>query len=153
MVDILLVLEGAAYVGFIAGAIFAVWELRTMSRDRQTEFIMRVNEHWTTKDFQDAWIRIRGISSKDPNEIEQVCTRQSLDMAVTYLDGLGTLSQRNLLKKELVLDLMAWDLIWDQVEPWITTERARLVNPLYAYGFEFCADEARRWRAGLKGAE
>ena len=152
MVDLLLVLEGMAYIGFIAGAIFAVWELRTMSRDRQTEFIMRVNEHWTTRDFQDGWVKVRDIDSKDSKEIERICTRQSLRMIVEYLDGLGSLAQRNLLKRELVTDLLAWDLVWDQVEPWIASERQRLSNEDFAYGFEFCAKETRRWRASLKSS-
>ena len=66
MVDILQVLEGAAYVGFIAGAIFAVMELRTLSKDRKTELTMRMNEHWASKDFEEAFIKIRELDSTDP---------------------------------------------------------------------------------------
>ena len=44
MVDLMHVLEGLAYVGFIAGAFFAVVELRTMSRDRKIESKLRETE-------------------------------------------------------------------------------------------------------------
>ena len=46
MVDILQVLEGATYAAFILGATVAVIELRSMRKDRELEFYMRMNEYW-----------------------------------------------------------------------------------------------------------
>ena len=146
MVDLLLVLEGTAYVGFIAGALFAVMELRTMARDRQTEFIMRVNEFWSTKDFQDAYVNVQLLNSRDPKEMEEICTRYSLNMVVGYLDGIADLARRKLLKKDLVLDITAWDTLWDKLLPWIDSERKRTGNIHFAYGFEHVAEECRKWR-------
>jgi len=153
VVDILPYLEGLAYVGFIAGAIFAVWELRTMSRDRQTEFILRVNEFWSTKDFQDAYAKVQQLNSKDPKEMEEICTRQSLNIVVGYLDGVGDLARRKLLKKNLVLDVAAWDSLWDKLLPWIESERKRSGNVLAFYGFEYVADECRKWRAAYERSQ
>ena len=153
VVDMLQVLEGLAYVGFIAGAIFAVWELRTMSRDRQTEFILRVNEFWSTKDFQDAYAKVQQLNSQDPKEIEEICTRQSLNIVAGYLDGVGDLARRKLLKKDLVLDVAAWDILWNRLLPWIDSERNRSGNVLAFYGFEYVADESRKWRVAWEQSQ
>ena len=40
VVDVLQVLEGLAHVGFIAGAIFAVLELRGISRERRANTVV-----------------------------------------------------------------------------------------------------------------
>jgi hypothetical protein len=148
VVDLLAILEGLAYVGFIAGAIFAVIELRTMARDRQTQFIMRVNEFWSTKDFEEAVTRIDELDSKDPRKMEEMATKTSLKLVVNYLDGIGDLARRGLLKKELVLDITAWDTVWDKLLPWIDSERKRTGNIHFGYGFEYAAEECRKWRAG-----
>ena len=113
MVDILQVLEGAAYVGFIAGAIFAVMELRSLSKDRRTELIMRMNEHWSSKDFEEAWIKIRELDSKNPSEMEEKCSRLSLWMVVNYFDGIGNLARENLLDREFVLGQVNWVFMWE----------------------------------------
>lgn len=40
MVDLIQVLEGAAYVGFILGAVFAVLELRGIGRERRVSIVV-----------------------------------------------------------------------------------------------------------------
>ena len=152
MVDILLVLEGAAYVGFIAGAIFAVMELRTMSKDRKTEFVMRMNEYWASKDFEEAFIKVRELDSKDPRLMEEKCTKQSLWMVVDYVDGIGTLVEDGLLDKKYLLNMVAWELLWDRLEPWVVDMRKKVGNPELATGFECAAREARRISARLEQA-
>jgi hypothetical protein len=147
VVDILQVLEGAAYVGFIAGAIFAVMELRTLSRDRKTEVVMRMNEYWASKDFEEAFIKIRELDSEDPRQMEEKCTKQSLWMVVDYLDGIGVLAEDGLLDKKYVINMIAWELIWDRLEPWVIDMRKKVGNPELATGFQYAAKEARRINA------
>ena len=147
MVDILQVLEGLAYIGFIGGAIFAVLELRTMSKASQTELILRVSEFWSSKDFEEAFVKVRELESKDPKQIEEKCTKQSLFMVVDYIDGIADLARLNLLNRDVVLDMIAYDLIWDRMEPWIAEERRMRGNPEMANGLEYAAAEVRRMKA------
>lgn len=143
MVDILQVLEGLAYVGFIAGAIFAVMELRGLSRDRKTEMLMRMNDYWCSRDFEEANVKLNEMQTKDPREMEEQCGKLNLWMMMDYLDGIGMMVQARLVDEKFVLNLGAWASLWDRMEPWISDMR-RNGRPGLASGFEWLAAEERR---------
>jgi hypothetical protein len=71
VVDLLLVLEGAAYVGFIVGAIFAVYELRSASKDRKTDMMMRINEWWCRPEWAEPLAKLWKTDFKNEEEAEK----------------------------------------------------------------------------------
>ena len=120
MVDILQVLEGLAYVGFITGAIFAVVELRSMGKDRETDFLMRLNDYWSSRDFTGALVKVRELpETDDPHEIEDKCGKLALYSLVGYLEGISMMAENKLLNKKFVLYITDWSGIWTKLEPWI----------------------------------
>lgn len=154
VVDLLQVLEGLAYVGFIAGAMFAVIELRTMSRDRKTEIVLRTAEFWCTHEFEEASAKFVKAKFKTPGEAEEQITLPSLMMMADYFDLVGFMVKRNLVPKNLVLDIMPCDYVWDKMKPWalgddINDPRIReYTQASYRY-FEWLAEEKRRRRSQL----
>jgi hypothetical protein len=153
VVDILQVLEGATYAAFIVGAIVAVYELRTMSRDRRLEMSMRFNEHWCSKDFEEAFTKIRGLSPEDmdPRQIEEKCTQEALWMVVDYVSGIGDLYYEKSVDRRFVFNFIAWDLMWQKLKPWVIDMREKTGNPYIGFSLENCAKEERRRAAGEKG--
>lgn len=153
MVDLMQVLEAATYAAFIAGAIFAVMELRTMSRERKMGLILRFNEFWCSKDFVEAFTKVKrlGPKDKDPRQIEEKCTEESLWMVMDYITGVGDLYYDNLLDRKFVFGLIAWDLIWQRLEPWVIDVRQKVGNPYIGLSLEGCAAEERQRAAGVKG--
>jgi len=137
VVDMLQVLEGLAYVGFIAGAIFAVIELRSLSKSRKTELMVQFNEHWSSKEFEEAFCKIRELDTKDPREMEKKCGTVALWMTVDYIDGIADLAYDKLLDRDWVLTFVAWDLIWEALEPWIIDMRQKIGNPAIGHGLEW----------------
>ncbi len=154
MVDVLQVLEGATYAAFIAGAIFAVIELRTMSRDRRMELVLRFNEFWCSKDFVEAFTKVRklGPEDKNPRQIEEKCTEESLWMVMDYVTGVGDLYYYgNLVDRKFVRGMISWNLIWQKLEPWVVDMRQKVGNPYIGLSLEGCAAEERQRAAGVKG--
>jgi len=150
-VDFLQVLEGAAYVGFIFGAIFAVLELRTMSKDRKTELIMRTNEFMCTREWTEATAKFMKARFQTPEEAEKQCSLPILLMIADYCEGIGTLAQRGLVPKDVVIDILPIEYVWDKIKVWARAP-ADLDDPMREkYGspypsFEWLANEDRKRR-------
>ncbi len=111
-------LEGLAYVGFIAGAIFAVLELRTMSKDRKTELVMRVSEFMCTLEFEQAAAKFMKARFKTPEEAEEQVSLPVLMMIADYCEGIGNLAQRGLVPKDVVFDLFPIEYVWSKLKVW-----------------------------------
>ena len=145
VVDPMQVLEAATYAAFIAGAMFAVIELRSMNKDRETDFLMRFNEYWSSKDFMDTHVKVRELpETDDPREIEDMIGRVALFRYVEYLEGIAMLIQNKSLKLSFALNLAEWFGLWEKLEPWILNERQK-GRGVFAGGFEWLVEEDSRW--------
>ena len=141
--DASLILDAIMAVSIAAGAFFAVIELRSLSNDRRTELIMRMNEHWSSKDFEEAWIKVRELDSKDTGDAEKRCSKLSLWMVVNYFDGIGNLAREDLLDREFVLGQVNWIFMWERLEPWVVDVRQKMGNPCIGSAMEWAAAEMR----------
>lgn len=135
------VLEGLAYVGFIAGAIFAVIELRSMRKDRETDFLMRINDYWSSRDFEEALVKLRELPEfDDPHEIEDRCGKLALYTYIDYVEGIAQLAENKSLDLRFVLTVGDWSGMWVKVEPWIRLMREN-GQPAFAQSFEWLVAE------------
>jgi len=118
VVDLMQVLEGLAYVGFIAGAIFAVLELRGFRQDRSTELVMRMNEFMCSRDFAEMTARFMKARFKTAKEAEEQLSMADLLMAADYFEGVGYLAKRRLIPTKIIVDTLPSDYAWDKIKPW-----------------------------------
>ena len=123
VVDLLQVLQGATYLAFIAGAIFAVAELRDYRRERQMEIMMRVAEHVNTREFQDALYKLAKANTKDALELEKQVSAVDLNMIATYFEHVGWLGMARIVSREMIVMFYPWQFFWQKLQPWIETER------------------------------
>jgi len=146
MVDILQVLEAATYTAFILGATVAVIELRSMRKDRELEFFMRMNEHWTSRDFEEALLKVRELPPEieDNREIENRCGALALWTYIDYLDGIGQMARAKMLRKDIVLDMAEWAGLWIKLEPWIMDKRQNGF-PVLGLDFQWIVEEDQKW--------
>ena len=119
MVDTSLALDAIVAVSIAAGAIFTIYQLQIMARDRQTEFIMRVGEFVCAKDFMETICKIWEAKSQDAKGLEAEITYSELSRVADYFEGISGLARRRLVKEELVLEAYALDVLWEKMEPWI----------------------------------
>jgi hypothetical protein len=139
VVDILPYLEGLAYVGFIAGAIFAVLELRTMSRDRRTDMMMRLMELFSTREFHQIEDKFSHSNAVDAKSMEQEISWGDLTFIADCVEYLSFLARRNLIDKKLVLEFYDLDSVWNKLRPWVVSERERTDNDELYSDFEWMA--------------
>jgi len=134
LAELMDVLEAAAYLSFVLGALFAIYQLRIMGRDRQTEFAMRVAEFVCGREFQEPLCKLWDTSAQDAETLEEEVTYVGLSMIADYFDGLTDLVERRLLKEDLVADQYNYPVLWEKIRPWVL--RLREKTPRIYSGFE-----------------
>jgi hypothetical protein len=123
MVDASLVFDAVVAVSIAAGALFTIYQLRIMARDRQTEFIMRVGEFVCAKDFMGTICKIWESKSQDAKGLETEVSYAELSRVADYFEGISGLARRGLVKEELVLEAYSLDVLWEKMKPWIVELR------------------------------
>jgi hypothetical protein len=146
VVDILQVLEGLAYVGFIAGAIFAVYELRSASKDRKTDMMMRFNEWWCRPEWAEPLAKLWKTDFKNEEEAEKQMPEWWLLMIADYFDGVAALAKWKLFDRKFLQDNFAFELSWNKLKPWAVPFRERQNNPRRFAEFEWMANRERTMR-------
>ena len=146
MVDVLQVLEGLAYVGFIAGAIFAVYELRSASKDRKTDMMMRINEWWCRPEWAEAITKMWKTDFSDDKEAEKQIPEWWLLMFSDYFDGVAALARYRLFDIKFIEDNFAFEMAWNKLKPWAVPFRERQNNPIRFGDFEWMANRERTLR-------
>ncbi len=138
MVDILQVLEGAAYVGFIAGAIFAVIQLRTISKDRKTAVIVELYSAFISTDMAEAYSKVLDGDFPSAVDMEQKCSHASLARIAGFYEGAGYLARKKLVDPKVVIDFLPTTSVWNKMKPWVMFDRERM-GPSQWMEFEYLA--------------
>jgi hypothetical protein len=125
VVDILLILEGAAYVGFIAGAIFAVLELRGISRERRANTIVDMYQTFIGPDMTDAWAKVFANSSQSGADMEKDCSLSVLVRVAGFYEAVGYLTRKRLIDPKIAVELLPIETAWNKMQPWLLFDRAR----------------------------
>ena len=142
MVDASLVLDAIVAVSIAAGAFFAVMELRSMSRDRKTDIMMRCMEFSCTREYIEIDRKISNSKALDAKGLEHDVSVVGLDLAVTSVEFLAFLARRNLIDRKLVLEFWPTDVAWKKLRPWVIAEREKTgIHDLYC-DFEWLATVA-----------
>ena len=141
MVDILQVLEGLAYVGFIAGAIFAVLELRGISKDRRAQTTMNLYSSFVSSDMTEAYAKVMAEEFRDPADMEKRCSYASLARIAGFYEGVGYLCRKRLVDPKVAIDFLPITAVWRKMEPWVLFNRER-TDPGQWMEFEYFANAA-----------
>ena len=140
MVDILQVLEGATYAAFIVGAIVAVFELRSISRDRRAELLIRSQEMFCSRDMEQAAVNAV-IADMQPGKVADVDAKMIAD----YFEFLGAMARTKLGDKDIVGYIMSHEAMWEWMHPWILSWEERVGEGRFP-NFEWMANEERKKR-------
>ena len=147
MVDILQVLEGLAYIGFIAGAIFAVLELRGISKDRRSNAVVDIYTTFVTSDMTEAYARVMTGSSESGAEMEKECSYASLVRVAGFYEGVGYLARKRLVNPKVIIELLPCEVVWSKMQSWLMFDRERS-SPGMWREFEFLGKASEAW--GIK---
>lgn len=126
MVDLLVGLEALASISFVVGAVVAVIELRRISRDRKAETILRLAGVLDSLESEQAYEKILGVDmthSPEPELLEQKVSRAQLIFVSTQYDYVGYLLKKNLIDRDLVLEVVSPGPAWRALRKWIAQYR------------------------------
>lgn len=133
-----MVLQGAAFVGVIAGAVFTIIELRTMSRDRKVELKLRQTEFFCSREFEEA--TVNAVMGKfEPGKVSDV----DMKMVADYWDFMAEMIKTKLVRSDQVP--LNYEVVWEWMRPWMATWEERVGTGRFEM-FEWMANQARKER-------
>lgn len=146
MLDIPSITGIVAAVGVIVGVVFAVLELRNITRTRQTDLVVRLYSTFGTEDFQEAYEKITTMEVKDFNDALIKGYLPKLRTVYAFFEGIGVLLHKKLADIGLVDDLFreSIKLIYEKAKPIIYDARKELNLPSYGRWFEYLYNEIQK---------
>jgi hypothetical protein len=120
------ILEAGTYISFIAGALFAVWQLYDIRRDRKTQLVLGIMDTMSSRENQEMLRSVLECESTDAQEIEEKCGRITLFRLGAYYEGLGYVIRRGLVDRETVFEVITMASLWLKMEPWVLREREKM---------------------------
>ncbi|UCE45991.1 MAG: hypothetical protein JSU93_03780 [Methanobacteriota archaeon] len=140
------VLEAAAYMSFVLLAVFAIFELRIMARDRKTELMMRMNEFVCTKEFKEFETDLWTTDAQDVEGLRKDVSNVGLATIAEYFEGLVWLSDMKLMEEKFIASIYDYPGLWERMKPFALSERSRLNSNIY-YGIEKLAGKSKLWHS------
>jgi len=144
MVDASLVLDAIVAVSIAAGAFFAVWELRDMSKARRTELVIHLSQYVNSPAFMTTYLKVLNAEFKGRKGAEEACSPGELTGMADFFETLGYLVKNKDVNAEPVRELMAPMVVkmWDKLKPY-TLEMRRDFFPHVLWHFEWLANYLR----------
>lgn len=136
------VLEAGAYVSFILAAVFAIFELRIMARDRKTEILMRMNEFVCTKEFKEFETKLWETDAQDAEGLRKDVSDVGLETIAEYFEGLVWLSDMKLMEEKFIASMYDYPGLWKRLKPYALSERGRLNSNIW-HGIEKLAGKSK----------
>lgn len=114
--------------GVIVGVVLAILELRNIARTRQMELIMSIYSLFSTREYIEAWEKIRTREFKDYNGYVKKHGLADFMQVASLFEGLGFLVHRRFLNIDTVRELMneSTKMTWEKVKPMIEDARKQL---------------------------
>jgi len=144
MVDASLVLDAIVAVSIAAGALFAVFELRDLKKDRRVQLMLEATMHYATRDFEDALCKLWRADTSDPKELEKQVSYADLCMVADFHWAMARLGQEGLVDRKVLIRLFAFSGVWNRIKPWIAAERAAAGLPEWYSSLEKLAELQER---------
>jgi len=120
------VLEAAAYASFVVGAVFAIWQLHEMRRDRRTQLVLQAMTHYTTREFEDAMCKLTRADASDAKELEKQVSYVDLYMITDFHWAIAHLGLQGLMDTRTLTGFFAFSFVWNKIKPWIIAERTAI---------------------------
>ena len=152
MLDIPSISAIVAAAGVLVGVVLAILELRNITKTRQMELIMSIYSLFTTREYMDAWEKLRTREAKDYDGYVKKHGLTDLMQVASLFEGLGFLLHKKFLHIDLARELMneSTKMAWEKVEPLVEDARERLSQrkpgeyvPIYRW-FEYLYNELQK---------
>jgi len=142
-----------AAIGVITGVLFAIVEIRHLSRTRQTEIILRSYYLYGSKEFQEAWAKVMTGKSDDFNDYNR--SRSAAIQVGMLFESVGILVYRKVVNIDLAYDLFS-DLVkiaWGKLKEFVDVARKQTDDPEIFRWFEYIYGEVQKKEQKLRAGQ
>ena len=148
VVDPVFVLDVAVNVSVILAAVFALYQLWALVRNRRSELLLRTLAFQCSREYEQAAVNAV-TSGFDPDK----CSDVEMKMIADFWDWMGLMGRRKLVNVRLLDDMLDFESTWQSMQPWVRKWEARTYRGRFSQ-FEWMAGDQRRRRIlGEKRAE
>jgi hypothetical protein len=154
MVDVVLlqtVSIAIASAGVFGAAIYYILQIRHQTRVRQTDLLVRLFSTLISKDWVEAWEKVRDRETLDYNDYKEKYGFVEVNEIYLFLDQLGRLLQKGLIDLGLLpLEFGQISIMWEKLEPMLEGSRKKFSEPKLGQGFEYLYNELKKREQKLK---
>ena len=150
MLDLSTISSIVTCVSVVIGVIFALMELRHLTRTRKTEIIMSVYERFSEKEYVEAMSRVSTAGKFE--SLEDYSKKYGLTEAImiaNVYEGLGVLLEQNLIDIKMVNSLFGPMLnsLWEKkLQPVVYALREFMHQPFFLSNSEYLIKRLNNYR-------
>ncbi len=149
IVDVAAISVVIASASVVAGVVHYAFQIRHQAKIRQTDLVMRLYSTFSSKEFQDAWTKVRSSDFEGPKDVHEYDQKHGLaevNQVCLFCEGIGILLHRKLADTRMIEDLFGGAIAraWEKVRTGVITARRQLNDPtIYEY-FEYLYNETKK---------
>jgi len=151
MLDIPSISAVVAAIGVIIGVTLAYLEVRTLSKQRQTDLVMKLYSTFGSREFLEARKTVMDLKFQDYSDYVkkygQFGRFEAVSEVCMFFEGIGVLLNRKLLDISLVDDLfspISIKIIWEKMRPVVEGWRNQFNDPDTLEWFETLYNELQK---------
>jgi hypothetical protein len=145
MLDIPSISAIVAAAGVLVGVVLTVVELRNLVKQRQSDLLVRLFATVGSKDWLEAWMRIRDREISDYDDYKEKYGFVEANEVFVFFEMIGRLVKKGLID----IDLLPFahgqvEATWEKLDPILEGSRKRFNEPRIGYGFEYLYNEMKK---------
>jgi hypothetical protein len=152
MVGIQEVSIAVASASVVAGVIYYSFQIRhqnlmiqQQTKTRQTDLLVRLFSTLMSKDWLEAWEKVRDREPLDYEEYKKKYGLIEANEIYLYLDQLGRLLKKGLIDLDLLpLEVGQISIMWERLSPILEGSRKKFNEPKLGSGFEYLFNEVKK---------
>jgi len=148
MVDVSAVSSIVATVSVVVGVVFALLELRHLTKTRKTEIIMRIYDKFGSREIVEAINKVGMAKFESLADYRQKYGFTEVTELAVLFEGIGVLLEQNLIDMKMVDRLFGPTLntLWERMEPVIYGMRKGLNEPFFFSHCEYLVKRLSSYR-------
>ena len=145
MLDVTETSAVVAAAGVLIGVVYYILDMRNQARTRRTDLLVRLFSTLMSKDWLEAWEKVRDRETLDYNDYKEKYGFVEVNEVYLFLDQLGRLLQKGLIDLDL-LPLEAGQIsnTHEKLDSIMKGARKKFNEPKMGQGFEYLYNELKK---------
>ncbi len=145
MIDIQTISIAVASASVTLAAIYYIWQIRHQTKTRQTDLLVRVFSSMSSKDWIEAWEKVRDREILDYDDYKAKYGFVEVNQVVMSFEQIGMLLEKKLIDLDLIpFGAGQIEVTYEKMKPIVEGSRKRFTEPELMHGFEYLYNEVKK---------